>query len=253
MAVYTGNRYFVQLGKHDAFLELVPSFSSLDYIIDPNIHYKFEDLPMRHGIMNVIVKAVENINIPDAWQCLLPQSISEIVGYGWIQFYYHYTGENMAKVIVTHDKTIGAYEIEFRSERRDDWKNFIEGVIALIKTKPVSDREYNPTTKKWTILERHWAGLELVMQAMNFKFERHEKVHPKNWHYEQEPASKKVPKETLAQQLIDILGCTLEDMKDSDKIKKLYRRKALELHPDRNAGDGSKMSELNSIWSAYNA
>jgi hypothetical protein len=33
-----------------------------------------------------------------------------------------------------------------------------------------------------------------------------------------------------------------------DDWKKLYRKLALALHPDRNNGDGSKMSELNMIW-----
>ncbi len=31
-------------------------------------------------------------------------------------------------------------------------------------------------------------------------------------------------------------------------LKPIYRKAALRLHPDRNNGDGSKMSELNSIW-----
>ena len=35
--------------------------------------------------------------------------------------------------------------------------------------------------------------------------------------------------------------------------KKSYRMKALALHPDRNGGDGAKMSELNMYWQVYNA
>lgn len=34
-------------------------------------------------------------------------------------------------------------------------------------------------------------------------------------------------------------------------LKRIYRQRALALHPDRNNGDGSKMSELNSIWSTW--
>lgn len=33
-----------------------------------------------------------------------------------------------------------------------------------------------------------------------------------------------------------------------DEAKKSYRKLALAFHPDRNAGDGSRMSELNVIW-----
>lgn len=33
-----------------------------------------------------------------------------------------------------------------------------------------------------------------------------------------------------------------------DEAIKAYRKAAMLLHPDRNGGDGSKMSELNSVW-----
>jgi curved DNA-binding protein CbpA len=52
-------------------------------------------------------------------------------------------------------------------------------------------------------------------------------------------------KETLEQKLKQLMGETLD--------KSSYRRAALKYHPDRNNGDGSKMSELNSLWSVYNA
>ncbi|HEY1646317.1 MAG TPA: J domain-containing protein [Candidatus Saccharimonadales bacterium] len=35
---------------------------------------------------------------------------------------------------------------------------------------------------------------------------------------------------------------------DLDSGKKIYRKGALALHPDRNNGDGSKMAELNILW-----
>lgn len=35
--------------------------------------------------------------------------------------------------------------------------------------------------------------------------------------------------------------------------KKTYRQAAMKYHPDRNNGDGSKMSELNMLWGMYNA
>ena len=36
-------------------------------------------------------------------------------------------------------------------------------------------------------------------------------------------------------------------------LKSLYRRRAMALHPDRNNGDGTAMSELNYLWRLYNA
>lgn len=44
----------------------------------------------------------------------------------------------------------------------------------------------------------------------------------------------------------DIPKGSWDNLKD---MKLVYRRAALTLHPDRNNGDGSRMSELNAIWS----
>lgn len=38
-----------------------------------------------------------------------------------------------------------------------------------------------------------------------------------------------------------------------DTLKGAYRRAALRFHPDRNDGDGSKMSELNYLWGLFNS
>lgn len=43
----------------------------------------------------------------------------------------------------------------------------------------------------------------------------------------------------------------LTNENDDLKLKKLYRSAALRLHPDRNNGDGSKMSELNMLWNIF--
>ena len=44
----------------------------------------------------------------------------------------------------------------------------------------------------------------------------------------------------------------LTDLK-VDEAKKMYRKAAMVLHPDRNNGDGAKMSELNKIWAELQA
>jgi hypothetical protein len=44
------------------------------------------------------------------------------------------------------------------------------------------------------------------------------------------------------------LFITIREDIDLDSAKKLYRKAALAFHPDRNNGDGAKMSELNMIW-----
>ena len=52
-------------------------------------------------------------------------------------------------------------------------------------------------------------------------------------------------KEQIQQKLSNILGPVID--------KSAYRKAALRLHPDRNNGDGSRMSELNMLWGLYNA
>ena len=57
----------------------------------------------------------------------------------------------------------------------------------------------------------------------------------------------------LLNKIAEYLAVSPEQVKSaSDKdLKRLYRGAALRLHPDRNNGDGSKMSELNMLWGIY--
>jgi hypothetical protein len=52
-------------------------------------------------------------------------------------------------------------------------------------------------------------------------------------------------KEQITAKLTEMLGTVID--------KSSYRKAALRFHPDRNNGDGSKMSELNMLWQMYNA
>jgi hypothetical protein len=52
--------------------------------------------------------------------------------------------------------------------------------------------------------------------------------------------------------LIGIDEIKLEYLLQEGELKSHYRKAALRLHPDRNNGDGSKMSELNMLWSIFN-
>lgn len=62
-------------------------------------------------------------------------------------------------------------------------------------------------------------------------------------------ADDKSDKQTLA----ELLGLASFEQIPSDKAlaKKLYRAAAIKLHPDKNSGDGSKMSTLNELWGQY--
>lgn len=83
---------------------------------------------------------------------------------------------------------------------------------------------------------------------------------PSDFFYQTEPASPTgaggLSKDSALVQLAALLETTKDVLsatdRDKDLIKKLYRRRALALHPDRNNGDGSRMSELNMLWQVYN-
>lgn len=71
----------------------------------------------------------------------------------------------------------------------------------------------------------------------------------------QPPTEKKLVGEALWEALGDMLGIPMEEVKSGDArtLKKAYFRAAMKYHPDRNNGDGSKMSELNMLWGIYNS
>lgn len=57
----------------------------------------------------------------------------------------------------------------------------------------------------------------------------------------------------LVQKLVPLLLCSEDELTkaDNQQLKKFYRLAAMRLHPDRNNGDASKMSELNMLWGIY--
>ena len=53
----------------------------------------------------------------------------------------------------------------------------------------------------------------------------------------------------MAYEFYDVLGVGREA--SADEIKKAYRKKAMELHPDRNRGDKAKEAEFKKVNEAY--
>lgn len=154
---------------------------------------------------------------------------------------------------VKHDKDLGAVIITFVFEKWQ-WKN-IEALAGLMKlTIPASARDYNATTHEWTILEPFWIPLKTLLEQAKFKITEEKLVKEEDFFYNQgvPSDSHEMSKEELANQLLALLDISAEELADFNKAKRAFRRKAMEWHPDRNQGDGSRMSELNSVWSAYN-
>jgi hypothetical protein len=139
-------------------------------------------------------------------------------------------------------------------------KMFVELLKATI---PASNRMYDPASKIWTVTAQAFNSLKMVMDALKIQSQQYpsglgleaaKTIDPNNFFHNPTPAPAVETKESLKAKLEKLLDSTIDIAFMSDgELKKLYRRKAMELHPDRNNEDGSKMSELNSIWSAYNA
>ena len=141
----------------------------------------------------------------------------------------------MVTVEVTHDKKLGAYELHYRYGRNEF--DIITQINTVLKVMiPVSDRMYDPITKIWTIAETHWHWYKTLVTNMRVSIDLKTKVDAENFHYAQAPAAP--TKQSIAAQLAKLLGITEAELATAE-LKKIYRRKALELHPDRNNGDGS--------------
>jgi hypothetical protein len=100
---------------------------------------------------------------------------------------------------------------------------------------------------------------DLMGQATAKFFKRPEggaKWNPKDFFYQQAaPVQSSAPtREALASKLAGMLLISVSELELSkrDTLKRSYRQRALDLHPDRMPdGDSRAMSELNSLWQQY--
>ena len=148
---------------------------------------------------------------------------------------------------------------------------------ALFKSVPLADRNYNPDSHVWSFQGDYSGILDVLQNSLKGKavsfFEVEDLVdqltktghiragtkkapRPEDFFYSP-PSSSSAPetKSSVAPKLSKLLEIKLEDLASAEAsaLKKLYRQAALKYQPDRNSGDGSKMSELNSLWRIYNA
>jgi len=177
-------------------------------------------------------------------------------------FFEHHKDAN--GTVLATDVVCSSYE----SGNGIDWKKdklHMELMTRLFKTPPIAVRTYNETSHVWSYLGD--AGMHLLetiqefFKKLNvlinfyeidsleenlgrFNIRKAKKIDPSQFFYNRAiPTSVEITKSD-AEAFLRKLGVV---------DKKSYRMKALALHPDRNGGDGAKMSELNMYWQVYNA
>lgn len=167
----------------------------------------------------------------------------------------------MKEVIVNTVAAGTIYELKFKTlPRRGYFEQNVKPIVEIIKTMiPVNAREYDPANFVWSIGSEYWPPLRLTLEHLHFtitmidrKASQEPKVHvptdyAENFYYT--ATAVKESTASIAEQLSKYLGVeiTTQDLAD---LKKLYRAKAREFHPDL-GGDAKKMSELNRLWTLY--
>jgi len=157
------------------------------------------------------------------------------------------------KVIAVEDKATDSWDLSWTPIGSKEWAQ-AKGLVAIIKaTIPASDRTYDAVTKHWSILSKYYPALKSAGFSMLLNWIEEKPYEQEKFFYEETlNAPTVVTKELIAAQLCLLLEVPSETLEDSVMAKKAYRSAALKYHPDRNNGDGSRMSELNSLWSSYN-
>jgi len=161
-----------------------------------------------------------------------------------------------------------------------DWKHdrdLLEAVARLFKTTiPIPERTFNNKTNIWTFIGSAGAQVLIALQTAFGKTKKitfievedlegqlkaggikpvtTSRFDPKKFFYNSDIVAKPaLTREMVIEPLSKLMQIDANVLRSSDKasMKSAYRKASLRLHPDRNSGDGSKMSELNMYWSVY--
>lgn len=136
------------------------------------------------------------------------------------------------------DASVLAYRMtsSFNHDLVDDIKQHI----------PVSERSYDPTTKVWTFTEKILQPLLSLFTMLQVK-----PVIITRQQYESQAAASQQSSTgsgAARGRPLDVVIIEFVRLLPYDAAKAAYRRAAIELHPDKNAGAADKMSTLNAAW-----
>lgn len=146
------------------------------------------------------------------------------------------------KVTVHWSNKYNAYAINWQDTNH--W-NEMQPFISFLKSIPYGERDYDADNRIWYLAEQHldkfMAMLDLMPSSI---FEKDFQKKPDN----QTNFHTFVSVDTYLDKFKELTGFDVRGQ-DYNDAKKIYRRSALANHPDRNGGDGSKMSDINEAWS----
>lgn len=164
-------------------------------------------------------------------------------------------------------------------------KQRFELISSLLKSVSLSGRTYDAETKIWSFFEDAGSHvIKAISTAINSKlvtdthleehFNLEYAVKTSTLHITKKPKKQEIKfkeeeffysspslgsglptGDELYSQLASLLQIGVEQFRSATpaELKRSYRTAALRLHPDRNGGDSTKMSELNMLWAHYNS
>lgn len=170
-------------------------------------------------------------DFPSLWYC--PSCLSRPSHLKTLRFEVK-TMTPVTNVRVWWDPTILAYRVASPYN-----KDLVE---TLKKHIPYSDRSFDEVTKTWIIVERQLTPLQGLFTLLGIK--------PSLLTRQQVEAAAQQSQSAGAQrgQPLDAIALQFVKLVPMQAMQKAYRLAALELHPDRNQGDGSRMASLNAAW-----
>jgi hypothetical protein len=143
----------------------------------------------------------------------------------------------MAKCMIYWDTKIQAYQLTMKGEFSK-----IEKAVSFMKASiPHSDRNWDPTTKTWTFIEKYLDGVTkfcvIVFGAQEVAVLARDKV---------EGQAKAIT--TNGYSALDSAMLVFMKLLPYEAAQRAYKMAAMNLHPDR-GGDMESMTRLNQAWS----
>jgi hypothetical protein len=122
-------------------------------------------------------------------------------------------------------------------------RELVDAIKAFI---PVSDRSYDPQTKIWTFVERQLTPLQTLLTQLRLaptvvtRQQIEQQAAAQASQTGSQGAGRGLPLDAVVLQFVRTVPY--------NAMKKAYQLAAMELHPDRNAGNGERMATLNTAW-----